>query len=166
VFHSLNCLLGSSPDAWTHSTGVLPNDRQSIVQRICSNDVRRGHSSPSTSSRARGSWVRRYRTCPRAVCRRPSIFFCVSCPANLPGQGPVDPRTWPNGPRRCHGWMSHRDHRENSRSCSFSFRNSRARRSGAHGVYHSEIPGNETQTTKTQSHALPAFIPRRSARSP
>ena len=33
--------------------------------------------------------------------------------------------------------------RGNSRSCSFSFRNSRARRSGVRGVYHSETPGDE-----------------------
>jgi hypothetical protein len=39
--------LGSSSDAWTHSTGVEPNDQRSIVQRVCFNDMRRGCSSPT-----------------------------------------------------------------------------------------------------------------------
>jgi hypothetical protein len=46
--------LGSPLNAWTHSTGVEPNDWQSIVQRICSNDALRDRSfSIDKHSRAR-----------------------------------------------------------------------------------------------------------------
>jgi hypothetical protein len=38
--------LGSSPDLWTDLAVVKPNGRRTTAQRICSNDVRRGRSSP------------------------------------------------------------------------------------------------------------------------
>jgi hypothetical protein len=56
VFHYLNCLLGSSPDAWTHSPEVKPNGRRSTAQRICSNDILRGRSSPIEKTIP--SWLR------------------------------------------------------------------------------------------------------------
>jgi hypothetical protein len=36
VIHSLNCLLGSSPDPWTDRAGVKPSGQRSTAQRICS----------------------------------------------------------------------------------------------------------------------------------